>query len=76
MVIYERSASIKVIRYSSVNIYALEILWTFIVLEKPSLMRKKDFSCPFFGENIFGEKFFSAKIFLLRMLQFAKKSCF
>ena len=37
---------------------------------------KNDFSSPFFGEKIFGENFFSPKFFLLRMLQFAKKSCF
>ena len=48
----------------------LYTIWEAIVNEK------NDFSCPFLGEKISGENFFSAKFFLLRMLQFAKKSCF
>ena len=68
MVIYERSASIKVIWYSSVNIYALEILWTFIVFEKPSLMRKMTFHVLFLvkiflGKNFFQQKFFCSECF-------------
>ena len=68
MVIYKRSASIKVIWYSSVNIYALEILWTFIVFEKPSLMRKKTFHVLFLvkiflGKNFFYQNFFCSECF-------------
>ena len=43
MVIYEKSASIKVIRYSCVNIHGLEIIWTFIAFEKPSLIGNTSF---------------------------------
>ena len=68
MVIYERSASIKVIWYSSVNIYALEILWTFIVFDKPWLMRKMTFHVLFLvkiflGKNFFQQKFFCSEYF-------------
>ena len=49
MVIYEKSASIKVIRYSCVNIHGLEIIWTFIAFEKPSLIGKTSFCVIFYA---------------------------
>ena len=49
MVIYERSASMKVIWYACVNIHGLEIIWTFIAFEKPSLMTKTSFCVIFYA---------------------------
>ena len=68
MVIYERSASMNVIWYSCVNIHGLEIIWTFILFEKPSLMRKMTFHVLFLvkiflGKNIFQQKFFCSECF-------------
>ena len=53
----------KVIWYSCVDIHGLEIIWTFILFEKPSLMRKMTFPVLFLVKKFLGKIFFHQNIF-------------
>ena len=53
----------KVIWYSCVNIHGLEIIWTFILFEKPSLMRKMTFHVLFLVKKFLGKIFFHQNFF-------------
>ena len=77
MVIYEMSASMKVIWYLCVNIHGLEIIWTFILFEKPSLMRKITFQVlflvkKFLGKFFFQQNFFCSECFNSQKIMFLK----
>ena len=65
----------NVIWYSCVNIHGLQIIWTFILFEKPSLMRKITFQVLFLVKNFWG-KFFFSKIFFAQNASIRKKIMF
>ena len=76
MVIYQRSASMNVIWYSCVNIHGLEIIWTFIVFEKPSLMRKITFQVLFLVKKFLGKIFFQQNFFCSECFNWPKNHVF